>query len=259
MKKIVTLITDFGTSDGYMGAVYGVLKSINPEIDIIIITCAVPPADIRKASRALINSCSFYPDETIHMVVVDPTVGPKRRSIIVRDERYYYIGPDNGVFTPVFKSSSDYECFQINNPKYRLTTGSETFYGRDLFAPAAGYITLGVPLDDFGPKINDPVIINEPLPEKIKNDIIGKVIDIDFFGNLVTNIPADMVKQDSKFIVCGCKITGLSKSYADVEAKQPLAYIGSTDYVEIAINGGHAANYFGALIYEEVKVVDYNN
>lgn len=259
MKKIVTLITDFGTSDGYMGAVYGVLKSINPEIDIVIITCNIPPADIRKASRAMVNSCRFYPDETIHLVVVDPTVGPKRRALVIKDEHFYYIGPDNGVFTSVYKSSENYECYHINNPKYRLTTGSETFHGRDLFAPAAGYISLGIPLIEFGPKIDDPIMISEPLPEKIKNDIIGKVIDIDSFGNLVTNIPADMVKQESKFNVCGHKITGLSKSYADVNIRQPLAYIGSTGYLEIAINGGHAANFFGALIYEEIKVVDHNN
>jgi S-adenosylmethionine hydrolase len=256
MAKIVTLITDFRTTDGYMGAVYGVIKSINPELDIITIACNIPPADIRKASRAMVNSYKFYPEGTIHMVVVDPTVGPTRRAIIIHDGSYYYVGPDNGVFTPVLKSALKYRCYQLMNPKFRLSSGSETFHGRDLFAPAAAYISLGVSLDEFGPEITDPVLIEEPEPEIIGKDIIGKIVDIDAFGNLVTNIPRNMVNTESIVIIGGNPIKGLSRSYADVPEKQPLAYIGSTGYLEIAINKGHAANYFGALVMEEVKVVN---
>ncbi len=256
MGKIITLITDFRTSDGYMGAVYGVLKSINPELDIITVASNIPPADIRKASRALVNCFRFYPEGTIHMVVVDPTVGQQRRSLLIHDDRYYYVGPDNGVFTPVFKYAGEFNCYHITNSKYRLASGSETFHGRDLFAPAAAYLSLGIPPEEFGPKIDDPVYIVDPEPEQIGHDITGNVIDIDAFGNLVTNIPAEMIKQKSIIKICGNKINGISRSYADVKEKQPLAYIGSSGNLEIAINRGHAANFFGAAIFEELKVID---
>lgn len=255
MAKIVTLITDFRTSDGYMGAVFGVLKSINPDVDIITIASNIPPADIRKASRVLASSYRFYPTGTIHMVVVDPTVGADRRALLISDGSYFFLGPDNGVLTPVLKDTPNCKCYSITNEKYRLATGSETFQGRDLFAPVASYLTLGVPPDEFGSEINDPVKIEYPEPEIIGNDIIGKVIDIDSFGNLVTNIPSEMVDRDVTIVICGRTIKGLSRSYADVLEKQPLTYIGSSGYLEVAINKGNAANYFGALILEEIKLI----
>lgn len=256
MGKIITIITDFRTSDGYMGAIFGVIKSINPALEIITIASNIPPADIRKASRALANSYRFYPENTIHMVVVDPTVGPLRRAIIIDDGRYLFLGPDNGVLTPVMQNCSECNYYDVQNPKYQLRSTSETFHGRDLFAPVAAYLSLGIPPDEFGPSITDPAIIEDPQPEKIGKDILGKVIDIDAFGNLVTNIPAEMIPENPVITVCGRKIDGLLKSYADVKEKQPLAYIGSSGTLEIAINRGNAANYFGAFIFEDLKISD---
>lgn len=255
MAQIVTLITDFRTIDGYMGAVFGVLKSINPEIEIITIASNIPPADIRKASRVLFNSYRFYPQGTIHVVVVDPTVGSDRRALLLSDRRYFFLGPDNGVFTTVLNASAECECYHITNTKYRIASGSNTFHGRDLFAPAAAYLTLGVPPQEFGPRVDDPVTIDDPRPERIGDALIGKVIDIDSFGNMVTNIPACMIDNDSVIVVCGRTIEGLSQSYADVPEKCPLAYIGSSGNLELAINRGNAANYFGALLFEEVKII----
>jgi len=256
MGRIITLITDFTTTDGYMGAVYGVIKSINPEAEIITIASNIPPADIRKAARALYNSYRFFPDGTIHVVVVDPTVGQRRRALLMTDGKYYFAGPDNGVLTPVLISSPDFECHRIDNVKFKLSAQSETFHGRDLFAPAAAYLSMGISLDEFGPPVDDPIKITDPEPEKIGNEIIGIVIDIDAFGNLVSNIPGDMVKNDSTFIFCNHVIKGLSKSYADVEEKQPLAYIGSFGNLEIGINRGNAANFFGSLLFDEVKIIE---
>ena len=254
MSRIITLITDFRTTDGYMGAVYGVIKSINPEIEILTVASTIPPADIRKAARALQNCYRFYPAGTLHMVVVDPTVGSGRRAIIIDDGRYLFIGPDNGVFTSVLKAVADCSCHQIVNAKYRLAPGLETFHGRDLFAAAAAYLSLGIPLDEFGPQINDPVMIEEPVPEIIGDEIIGQVIDIDAFGNLVSNIPADLIAADSIIVTGGHYIKGVCDCYAAVREKQPLAYIGSTGFLEIAINKGNAANYFGTLIFDEVRI-----
>lgn len=256
MSKIVTLITDFRTSDGYMGAIFGVIKSINPALEIITIASNIPPADIRKASRALANSYRFYPESTIHMVVVDPTVGPLRRALIIDDGRYQFLGPDNGVLTPVLKNCPDCNCYDVRNPKYQLLSTSETFHGRDLFAPVAAYLSLGIPPDEFGSPITDPLLIEDPQPEIMGKSIIGKVIDIDAFGNLVTNVPAEMIPENPIITVCGRKIEGLSKSYADVVEKQPLAYVGSSGTLEIAINRGNAANYFGAFIFEDLKISD---
>ncbi len=256
MGRIITLITDFTTTDGYMGAVYGVIKSINPEAEIITIASDIPPADIRKAARALYNSCCFYPEGTIHIVVVDPTVGQRRRALLITDGKYYFIGPDNGVLTPVIINSPDYKCYRIDNDKYKLSSQSETFHGRDLFAPAGAYLSLGVSPDEFGPLIDDPIKITDPEPERINNEVIGTVIDIDAFGNLVTNIPGDMINPGSTFIFCNHVINGLSKSYADVDEKQPLAYIGSFGNLEIGINRGNAANFFGSLLSDEVRIIE---
>jgi S-adenosylmethionine hydrolase len=256
MGRIITLITDFRTIDGYMGAVYGVVKSINPDAEIVTISHNIPAGDIRKGSRALKNSYQYFPEGTVNIAVVDPTVGPGRREIIVFDGKYYFVGPDNGIFTPIYKKASDFECYEINNPKYRLNSESDTFHGRDVFAPAAAYISKGMSLPDFGPRIENPVMIKDPEPEIIGNYVIGKVVDIDTFGNLVTNISAKLIKPEAKIKFCGHKLCGLSKSYADVEEKQPLAYIGSIGHLEIAVNRGNAANFFGALLFDEVKVIN---
>jgi len=256
MGRIITLITDFTTTDGYMGAVYGVIKSINPAVEIITIASDISAADIRKAARALYNSYHFYPEGTIHIVIVDPTVGQRRRALLMNDGKYYFIGPDNGVLTPVITNSPGFECYRIDNEKYMLSSQSETFHGRDLFAPAGAYLSLGVSLDEFGPPINDPIKITDPEPERIGKEIIGIVIDIDAFGNLVTNIPGEMVKSNSTFIFCNHVIKGLSRSYTDVEEKQPLTYIGSFGNLEIGINRGNAANFFGSLLFDEVKIVE---
>ena len=255
MSKIITLITDFRTTDGYMGAVYGVIKSIDPQADIITVASNIPAADIRKGSRALKNSYQFYPEGTIHVVVVDPTVGPKRRCLLVTDGFYYFIAPDNGVLTPVFKRAKGFTCYQITNEKYRLASESETFHGRDVFAPTAAYLSKGIPAEEFGEKIDDPVMIVDPEPEVVGTEIIGKIVDIDTFGNLVTNIPSSMVCKECTVTIGGFTIVGLSKSYADVPEKQPLAYIGSIGYLEIAVNRGDAANHFGTLVFDEIKVV----
>lgn len=256
MAKIITLITDFRTNDGYMGAVYGVIKSIAPDVEIMTISHSIPPEDIRKGSRALKNSYQFFPDGTIHLVVVDPTVGPHRRGLIVYDGEFYFVGPDNGVFTTVYNRTADCQCFKITNDKYRLSSQTETFHGRDVFAPTAAYLASGIPPEEFGLQIDDPVMLKDPEPEMIGTELIGKIVDIDTFGNLVTNIPAIMVKQNSQILVCGHIIKELLKSYAEVPQKQPLAYIGSIGNLEIAINQGNAANFFGALIFDEVKILD---
>jgi hypothetical protein len=254
MSGIVTLITDFGTSDGYMGAIYGVLKSINPRLEIITIASNIPPADIRKASRAFANSYRFYPPATVHMVVVDPTVGSQRRALIVDDGRYFCLGPDNGVLTPVLKSNPKSDCYQISNEKYLLLSDSRTFHGRDLFAPAAAYLSLGIPPEEFGPRVTDPVTIEDPVPSKFGNEIIGNVIDIDAFGNLVTNITAEFLPANPIIEIRGHTIKGLLRSYADAPPNEPLAYIGSSGMLEIAINRGNAAAHFGAIIFEEIKI-----
>ncbi len=255
MATIITLITDFRTSDGYMGAIFGVIKSINPNAEIITIASNIPAADIRKASQALSNSYRFYPKGSIHMVVVDPSVGPRRRALIVDDGRYLLLGPDNGVLSPIYRNNPESRIRQISNDKYRLTSRSETFHGRDLFAPAAAYLSHGIPPEEFGPEITDPVMLDYPQLEVIGNDLVGRVIDIDAFGNLITNISANYVDNDAVIQFCGRTIHGLSRCYSDVPEKHPLAYIGSSDTLEIAINRGDAANYFGALINEEVRLV----
>ena len=242
MKRIITLTTDFGVDDHYVGSMKGVVLGINNEAVITDITHGIPKYDIFKAAYTLRNFYKYFPKDSIHVVVVDPGVGSERKPIIVQTEEGIFIGPDNGVFSFVLKESKSVNVFEITNSEFMLQDLSNTFHGRDIFAPAAAHLSLGVDIKDFGEVIKNPVSfeIREPV---IKGDeIVGEVIYVDSFGNLITNIPGALLKEYSKIQIGEFVIDSVAISYQDIEKGKLLAIIGSFGFLEISVNQGSAAD-----------------
>jgi len=249
-KNVITITTDFGTKDAYVGIMKGVILSINPNAQLVDITHEIEPGDILEAAFLLKDAYEYFPKGTVHLVVVDPGVGGKRRPIAIKAKDFFFVGPDNGVFWPII-SDKDALVVHLTNRKYFLQDISSTFHGRDIFAPVAAYISKGVHLLDMGVPINDPVRLEIKRPMLLKNQIVGSVIRVDRFGNLITNIS----KKD--IIECFGRLSGLevkigerrikeiSRTYSDVPSGQLLALIGSSGFLEISVNRGSAYELFG--------------
>lgn len=253
---IITLTTDFGERDGYVGAMRGVILSICPTATLVNLSHEVPPQDIRTAAFVLYQAFDYYPPDTIHCVVVDPGVGSKRRAIAVRTDHGVFVGPDNGVFSLVLTTGKVdvFEAVTLTNPAYRLATVSATFHGRDIFAPTAAHIGNGVPLSEFGPPAIN--LIQLDLGARSQNRMC-RVMHIDHFGNLILSITAGDIEDPKRvmFTVGGRVIKSLRRTFADVEEGQLLAYVGSSrDHIEIATRNGNAGRELGVQVGDVVKV-----
>ena len=242
MKRIITLTTDFGIDDHYVGSMKGVVLGINNEAVITDITHGIPKYDIFKAAYTLRGFYKYFPQGSIHVVVVDPGVGSERRPIIVQTQESIFIGPDNGVFSFVLKESKSVNVFEITNSEFMLEDLSSTFHGRDIFAPVAAHLSLGVDIQDFGEVLKNPISLEIRKPELKGDEIVGEVIYVDSFGNLVTNIPGDLLKGYSKVQLGELIIDSVAGSYQDVARGNLLAIIGSSGLLEISINQGSAAD-----------------
>lgn len=242
MRRIVTLTTDFGIKDHYVGAMKGAMLTINPDILIVDITHQIPPQDIFSGAFTLRNFYCYFPQGTIHVAVIDPGVGSGRKPIALEAGGYIFVGPDNGVFTFVCRESKSVRVFEISNPKYILPNVSHTFHGRDIFAPAAAHISLGASLKDLGKGVEKPVMISIKEPEIRSDEIIGELIYTDSFGNLISNIPAKLIKTRSRIYVGKRIINGISKSYAGAGKGELLAIIGSSGLLEVSVNQGRASD-----------------
>jgi len=268
MKNIpvITLLTDFGLQDEYVGVMKGVILSVNPMVHLVDITHSITRHDVTEAALT-VNACfRYFPKGSIHVVVVDPGVGGKRKIICLQQEGHFFVAPDNGVLTMVIQDEMVGKVCAITNQKYFLKPVSDTFHGRDIFAPAAAHLSKGVDMLRLGPKVQLEDItrleISEPFISASK-ELVGTVISIDHFGSLVTNIGhatfERFVKDDarSKEVVIKLgrsKIQGVSKSYDSVKIGSPLAIFGSRNLLEISLNQGDALNYFKARIGQRVKV-----
>ena len=248
---VVTLTTDFGNSDGYVGTMKGVLLRVFPEVRIIDITHQIAPQDTLEASLVLQNAYPYFPVGTIHVVVVDPGVGTDRRQVLLRAGDYYFVGPDNGTFTRILESERNVDIFEITNPRLMLANVSQTFHGRDIFAPAAAYLARGVAPEEFGARIEDPVTASIPVPRIYSDQIGGEVIYVDSFGNIVTNITKSQFEsaaagREVEISINGKSIESLQTSYLDGEQGRTLALFGSSGLLEIAVAGGRADRRIGA-------------
>lgn len=255
-SRIITLTTDFGTSDTYVGIMKGVILSINPKAQIVDLTHAIPPQDIYEAAFSIYAARSYFPKGTIHIIVVDPGVGSDRQAIVSHIDNALFVCPDNGVLSYLLHSAENagvppIESVAIQNAAYYLPEVSNTFHGRDIFAPVAAHLSLGVPFDDIGPRVKTLVRLPIPKIGASGDTLIGQIIKIDRFGNLITNISKEafeaFLSDDIKYEIRAGNVSlnRLNSAYADAEIGEPLAIIGSLALLEIAVNGGNAEKQLG--------------
>ena len=255
-QPIITLTTDFGTKDGYVGAVKGVIKRINPDAEIIDVTHEIEPFDVWGAAFTLNNFYRYFPQNTVHLVVVDPGVGSRRQALLIQTPDFIFIGPDNGVFSSILQNEETAEIISISNKKYLLSKTSCTFHARDIFAPVAAYLSLGVDIREFGVPAVECSKLFIPTAKVVKGCIVGEIIHIDNFGNLITNI--DAISIQSKNIkgveIKHQRIRKIANSYYDIPEEKIGAVIGSSGYLEIATNQGNVAKLMKAGLGTKVKI-----
>ncbi len=252
---IVTLTTDFGLSDPYVGMMKGVILGIAPHALVIDLTHEVRPQNVEQAAFLLGGCLGSFPPGAIHLVVVDPEVGGKRRAIAVAGSRAMYVAPDNGVLTRAMALDPPRRIVEIRTAAYRLPRVSHTFHGRDIFAPAAAHLAAGVPLEELGPSVRDPVKLNlSPPVRRPDGAAAGRVCHVDRFGNCVTDIPGEWARTGCEWNleVRDRTLVPLRDSYASVPAGNALAVIGGTGYIEVAIRNGSAAAVLGIRIGDKV-------
>ena len=244
-NSIITLLTDFGTRDHYVASMKGVILKINPRCTLIDITHQINPHDIQEGAFILANAYSSFPKGTIHLAVVDPEVGSARRPILLVTPNYFFIGPDNGLFTFAVARERVKRVVVLTNKKYFLPQISTTFNGRDLFAPVAAHLSLGVKPKTFGHEIKYWSKLHFPKVRMKKNELMGEIIHIDAFGNLITNIDAQQLlhfeKDHSVVIKIGKRvIQGLKKGYWEGKKGELMALLGSGGFLEISVREGNA-------------------
>ena len=250
---IVTLLSDFGVSDAYVGVMKGVILGINPAATIVDISHEIEPHNVLQAAYVLSNAYCYFPRGTIHLVVIDPGVGSHRKAIIVRTPEAFFVAPDNGVLSYV--AEERIEIVNITNSDFWLSPVSSTFHGRDVFAPVAAYLSLSTPACDFGEIASSMVMLSEYQPwVEADGTILGRVIHIDRFGNLITNVRgSDLIGGDLRINVKNRSIEGISSSY--FEGDELLAIIGSDGHLEIAFRNGNASVLLGIECGEIVKII----
>lgn len=240
---VISLLTDFGTADYFVGAVKGAILSVNPQVVIADITHEIAPQDILAGAFTLLAAYKTFPAGTIHFVVVDPGVGSTRRPIVVSANEQFFVGPDNGLFTYIYDREPTHQVFHVTAEKYFRRDPSTTFHGRDIFAPVAAALSTGVKPRDFGPLVDDAMRLSDSLePEKLKNgNLRARIIHIDRFGNCVTNITRALVKSNAALVVNRKTIRTFRNFYGEAPADTPFAICGSAGFLEISVNGGSAA------------------
>ena len=274
---LITLTTDFGTRDGTVAAMKGVMLGLAPQTQLVDVTHEIGPQDVRGAAFTLWATLPYFPAAGIHVAVVDPGVGSARRALVSATPWGILVGPDNGVFSLIWEEAPPFETVEVRNPAYLRSEISATFHGRDVFAPVAAAIALGGPLDALGPAVSDPVRLAPPLLCVDGDRWLGEVLHIDRFGNAITSIGRlvrlpDLLQLVPAFephpvavgasapfrlrvMAAGRAIGPVSVTYAEAEPGSPVALIGGTGLLEIAVNQGNAAQALGLCIGDLVGVL----
>ncbi len=263
MSSIITLTSDFGNKDSFAASVKGVILKVNQQAQIVDITHEIGPQDVWEAAFTLKTAYSHFPKGTVHLAVVDPGVGSGRRPIIVVTESYYFVGPDNGIFSLIFQEAERLRVHHITASHYFLANPGPTFHGRDIFAPVASWLAKGIPSGNFGDVIEDYVKLNVPVPKTSGNIIDGHVIHIDRFGNVITNItyrdlqsvvPEGTAPVPGSISIGGKELKGLKKYYAEAAPGEPAAIINSSGYLEIFLFKQNARTALSLKRGETVRV-----
>jgi len=260
--KFISLLTDFGTRDGYVGVMKGVIYGIAPDAHIADITHAISPQNVMEGALALGRAAPYFPEGTVHVAVVDPGVGTTRHPIAARIGPYHYVGPDNGLFTVVLeraeRRSEPIQIVQLDRRSYWLPEISSVFHGRDIFAPVGAHLANGVPLSELGTRVDDIIRLEMPEPQPTANGLRGQVISVDNFGNLATNIHrSDLAPAAFDRLVVtvqGVEIRGLVRTFGSRSAGDLVALFGTTSDLVIAVVNGSAAERLGAAAGSPVDV-----
>lgn len=263
-RSIITLTTDFGYRDPLSGIMKGIILGINPEVTIVDISHGVEKYNIKEAALTIGMSYRNFPAGTVHVVVTDPGVGSSRRHILVATEGYYFIGPDNGVFTMVYDEAERLEVIHLTAEHYFLPDRSMTFHGRDIFAPVAAWLSKGVTLTNLGDPVSDYSTIHMPKPTMpTKNTIDGEIIYIDHFGNAISNIKySDLIslmgeggdKKGLKVLMKGRQIE-IKDYYAQAEDRDICAILNSMNYLELFVYRGDASKEFNIKVGDSLGVI----
>ncbi|MDD5618515.1 MAG: SAM-dependent chlorinase/fluorinase [Candidatus Omnitrophica bacterium] len=255
---IITLMTDFGFKDNFVGVMKGVIFGINPSARVVDICHEILPQDIMGAAIALKTSYKYFPKDTVHVVVIDPGVGSGRLPILVKTKEYYFIGPDNGVLSLALEEEKIEGIICLNNHEFNLMPISGTFHGRDIFAPVAAYLSKGISYQLFGKGVKKYKKIELPKPKLSKRRISGEVIYMDRFGNLFTNITEDLKGKikNPTVRIRNKTMKGIKKSYASAKPNTLVAVWDSSRFMEVAVNLGSAQNKLGANIGDKVEVIN---
>lgn len=260
--SLVTLLTDFGSHDYFVASLKGVILNINPQAHLVDLSHHVRPHDIFQAAYLLKSCYRYFPDGTVHVAVVDPGVGSGRRPLLVSTSRYFFVGPDNGLFTYIFDEETGVEVRHIENRQYRLDSEGATFDGRDLFAPAAAWLTKGQPLGSFGRLVQNPKRLSTDQPRWNNHVMTGQIVYIDQFGNLISNFTrvqltevGSITKRHQPCIrIAGMTIDGLVESYSDGESHSPSALINSNGQLEVFVKEGNAASTLGVTQGAQIEI-----
>ncbi len=266
-RPIITLTSDFGTDDGYVGAMRGVILGICPAARIVDLSHRVAPQDIVGAALVLEVAAGYFPKGTIHLAVVDPGVGTKRRAVALRTPLYTFIGPDNGIFGLVWQMAEErfgkanLEARELREQRFFFPKVSKTFHGRDIFAPAAAHLALGASFEALGPLLTR--LRPSPIPPvmPIENGLVGEIIHIDHFGNCISNIKAAELRglgsdADLTVELDGHPALALSEVFSAVESGQMLALLGSSGHLELALRDGNLAEARGIRLGAHLRVIN---
>ncbi len=262
-SSVIALLTDFGEKDYFVASMKAVILSLNPKVQIVDIAHHIPPYDCQTAAFFLQVVQPYFSRGTIFLVVVDPGVGSKRKILLARTEKHFFIGPDNGVLSLAWEGAKRLEVREVREKRYFLPAPSRTFEGRDKMAPVAGWLSRGVPVDRFGPIVSTWEKIKLPSPEVLTNEIRGEVLHIDRFGNLITNIPGAefekwaLVGQSGLFV----QVAGKQRreaSYVPIFAASPpkklILLLGSTGFLEVALREDSAADKLKVRVRDKVLI-----
>ena len=260
--RIVTFTTDFGLNDPFVGIMHGVVLNIHPETSIADICHAVASYDVFDGAWTIAQAYRFFPPRTVHVIVVDPGVGGTRRPIIVETDDYVFVAPDNGVLSLVEMRETKFTVRHVTAERYFLQPVSQTFHGRDVFSPVAGWLSKGVAPAEFGPEVSDYVRIALPAVERVgENALRGVVLKVDKFGNLITNISQQELTAlftappPVNILVAGQTITRVCRSYAEGGDDEFFAIVGSSGYLEIATKQASAAEKLASGVGTPVGVM----
>src|SRR2546421_1112444 len=247
---IITLTTDFGLSDPFVGIMKGVILGIAPQTQLVDITHEIRSYDILEAAFLIDSTYRYFPEGTVHIVIVDPGVGSARRPMAATAKGHFFVAPDNGVLSLVLQS----EAYRITNQSLFLNSVSRTFHGRDIFAPVAAHLSRGTPIESVGPRILDFIKRPMPKPRPQGDKLVGLVLRIDKFGNIITNLRLQDLGPDFTIHVAGLPITRLCSSFSEAEPGEFFAIEGSTGFIELALNQGSAAARLGVQRGAEIEV-----